>query len=92
MNTSKSAEWLEVIAAEPMLAALLFEVEATADRGGLWFCRVIVWQREFKPRLMRLVGWGRVEDPEWLQTPAAYQTAYRAVFEALPPCRADGCP
>ena len=38
MNTSKSVEWPEVIAAEPQLADLMAEIKAIRDGGGASFC------------------------------------------------------
>ena len=69
---------------------------AVRDRGGPGFCANAVWYGYrghcgIKRRLVRLVGWGaEVADPV-LRSPAAYDVAYRELYDPLPPCRSCAC-
>jgi hypothetical protein len=58
---------------------------------GPRFCRRIAWQ-EFRPRLVRIVGWGAPPGtPAVLLTVAAFDRAERALYKLLPDCGAE-CP
>jgi hypothetical protein len=79
----------ELAREEPRLAALAHDIRAVKDTGGRWFCAADHWYHDFKPRLMRLVGWG-AEQPE-LRSCEAYDTAYDFLFDLLPDCRECHC-
>lgn len=81
----------ELAVIEPELSALLAEAEAVKDDGKLEsFCANRRWCKEFKPRLLKLVGWARKDKPE-LNTTKAYDVAYKVIYGALPACRDCGC-
>lgn len=54
------------------------------------FCANRRWCKEFKPRLLKLVGWARKDKPE-LSTTKAYDVAYEVIYGALPACRDCAC-
>jgi hypothetical protein len=79
----------ELCRREPRLATLERDVQAVKDTGGPWFCANDHWYGSFKPRLVRLVGFG-ADEPE-LRTTEAYDVAYGALYEQLPDCRNCRC-
>lgn len=84
-------EFDELAAVEPKLSALLAEAGAVKDDGKpKSFCANRHWYREFKPRLLNLVGWRRTDVPG-LGTSRAYDVAYAVIYDALPACRDCGC-
>jgi hypothetical protein len=84
--------WNDLVAAEPRLAVLLADARAVRDdRRRPSFCANAVWfgwhgDGGFKSQLRYLVGWGCRPDPI-LGTQAAYDLAYRTIYNALPDCR-----
>ncbi len=89
--------WDELIAIEPGLAALLAEVRR--ERPGRRYCANARWfghaphrGEGFKPRMERLVGWRAEGGDPRLRTAAAYDAAYRTLYDALPGCRGCACP
>jgi hypothetical protein len=86
--------WQTLVAAEPRLADPLEEARAVRDPGtaagfctnGTWFG----WGRRapgFKPRVERLVGWGRPGTDPVLGSSDAYDVATTVLYDALPNCR-----
>jgi hypothetical protein len=53
------------------------------------FCANYLWYREFKPEVVRLVGYSRKGHPT-LGTSQAYATAYHTLWDLLPDCRHEG--
>ena len=82
--------WAQLARLEPGLARLRREARATDGRAR-HFCANRVWYDRFKPRLSRLVGWGRDDGPAVLRTQAAYALAYDTVYQELPGCRGCWC-
>lgn len=75
---------------EPRLLGLVQEAALVNDSAPN-FCANEIWSEQFKPRLMRLVGWyAECAHPE-VQDEAAYQVAYDVVYRALPDCRNCAC-
>jgi hypothetical protein len=86
----REPDWSALVQAEPRLADLALEAVAQAGEGA--WCRWRWYERELKPRVELLVGWGahyREGAPPVLTTPAAYETAVAYLTDLLPPCR--GC-
>ncbi len=89
----------QLAALEPDLARLEYEIRAWARTplGDDW-CANARWYgygrfrgMGYKPRMVELVGIGaRGEDPA-LHTSAAYDVAYRHLYELLPDCRRCTC-
>ena len=82
--------WAQLARLEPGLARLRRQARATDGRDPR-FCANRVWYDCFKPRLSRLVGWGRDDGPRLLRTQAAYALAYDTVYQELPGCRGCWC-
>jgi hypothetical protein len=58
-------------------------------RRGPRFCRRACWA-EFRPRLVRIVGWGAPPStPTLLKTLDAFDVAEKTLRELLPPCGAE---
>jgi hypothetical protein len=74
--------WEELVAIEPRLAELRADAAASRRAGQ---CSNNVWYAKFRPRLVRLAGFG-AEKPE-LRNSNYYDTAYDAVYAALSPPR-----
>ncbi len=72
--------WEQLAALEPRLADL--RARARRMRGSR-FCVNQVWYTQFKPELVRLVGWLRRSGPDLLRTSRAYDVAYRAIYDEL---------
>ncbi|OPX90289.1 MAG: hypothetical protein A4E53_01175 [Pelotomaculum sp. PtaB.Bin104] len=68
---------------EPRLQQLYNEARKVKVKDDS-FCANSVWYRQFKPRLLELVGFGAAW-PE-LQSPTAYDVAYQTIYNALPNC------
>jgi hypothetical protein len=92
--------WSHLTRLEPRLRKLLAEARAVRDDfTTAAFCGNAPWYgldgwrgRGFKRRLALLVGWLRPDGHPVLSGSAAYDVAYRTVYEALPDCRgACGC-
>ena len=81
--------WDRLVAAEPRLEELLADCQAV-DGSDEHFCANRVWCRDFKPRLVELVGWDREGHPE-LESHEAYDVAYDTCYHALPDCRDCTC-
>ncbi len=83
--------WARLARLEPQLAALLVEARAVDPGDNPHFCANRVWYRDFKPRLLHLVGWCRDDGAPLLQTQAAYALAYETIYDVLPGCRGCWC-
>jgi hypothetical protein len=69
------------------LRSAVLKVERRAR--GPRFCRRVCWA-EFRPRLLRLVGWGAPRrSPPLLQTVDAFDLAERSLYALLPECGPD---
>jgi hypothetical protein len=78
----------ELVAQEPQIQRLLDEAAAVRDDPEKeCFCANILFSTLFKPRLLRLVGWNRVERDPVLSTSLAYDLAFDAIYDRLPSCR-----
>jgi hypothetical protein len=82
----------ELARVEPRLLDLLAEARSHHNNRDADFCALDVWfgragtGPSFKKRLGRLVGFA-AEQGGVLRTSAAYQVAYRTIYQALPDCR-----
>lgn len=83
--------WDQLVSLEPRLAGLLKEADAVRDPGGSSFCANSVWYTRFKPRLVKLVGWGAEKQDKVLRSPEAYDLSYEQIYYALPSCRNCMC-
>ena len=86
--------WAELVEREPALGQLEREVRALRRQPRpANFCANEVWYgfgrwrgMGFRERVVGLVGWcARSADPD-LRTSAAYDVAYRRLYESLPDC------
>jgi hypothetical protein len=76
----------EMCELERGLKELRDDVAAVEDDGTKpQFCANTIWIRKFKPRLVKLVGVSAQIDE--LRTIAAYDLAYRTLYQMLPACR-----
>jgi hypothetical protein len=78
---------------EPNLLVLANDArEYRDDSQQPSFCANWIWYRKgLRQRLIRLVGWhSRHADPI-VRSQAAYDVAYRAIYEMLPDCRGCEC-
>ena len=89
--SGETLTWQLLTEREPRLAQLLKEAKAVSAHGDANFCANQVWYREFKPRLLRLVGWLARTDDAIIRGCEAYDIAYRTVYSVLPACRNCGC-
>jgi hypothetical protein len=73
-----------------VLRELEADIKACADKnkGRKGFCANKVWYREFKKRLIRIVGDFAVD--ERLGSSAAYDVAYGYLYDLLPDCDHEG--
>ena len=79
--------WAEMVR-EPRLGDLYAEASYSRKPGS---SPNDIWYRSFKPRLVRLVGFGAAQSE--LRSTDAYDTAYDAVYAALSsPRRKLRCP
>jgi hypothetical protein len=74
---------------DPRLRELAVDICRVKDAGPYGFCANYVWGREFKPRMVDLVGWDAT-DPR-LTSSEAYNVAYAYLYDLLPGCRECGC-
>jgi hypothetical protein len=87
--------WGDLVAREPRLGELLAAIRAM-PRDDPHFCGVRAWFGPkyrgdgLKAKMVALVGWHAENDDPVLSSSEAYQTAYRKVYGALPPC--GDCP
>ncbi|MET0601357.1 MAG: GIY-YIG nuclease family protein [Baekduia sp.] len=80
---------------DPRLERLVNDARVEAERAPRMstVCREDAFERRFRPRLERLVGWGRRgAGPRGLATRAAYDVAEAGLRDLLPPCRGCLCP
>ncbi len=77
----------ELTGLEPELQTLLNEAREITARGLPDFCANYIWYKQFKRRLVTLVGWYAKRRILPLTTPAAYDLAHKTIYEALPDCR-----
>jgi len=95
-DAERDARVAELLRAEPRLAELLREVEATEDDGrSSWFCSNYVWL-PLNTRLRLIVGVARTPQPGDAARAELYESrTYELVFgflsQRMPPCRACGC-
>ncbi len=89
----------QLAALEPGLARLEYEMRAWARTplGDAW-CANARWYgygrfrgMGYRARLVALVGWGSKHPDARLHSSAAYEVAYRHLYELLPDCRDCGC-
>lgn len=81
----ETLSWSDLVQLEPTLGTL--ERQARAVRADdPWFCANDVWFREFKPLLVKLVGWNARSPHEVMHRSEAYDIAYRHIYDQLPPC------
>ena len=73
-------QWARLVAEEPELASL--EREVRALRRGRGYNQEAFYQREMKPWLRQLVGWG-ARNPK-LRTSRAFEIAVRYLYDLLP--------
>lgn len=77
---------------EPQLLVLRDEAASyREEKRDDEFCANAVWHGYYgevgiKPRLVELVGWGRMDGAEELRTQDAYDAAYSCIYEQLPSC------
>ena len=82
--------WTQIVKAEPRLKALYDEARAVRDdKTREWFCANHVWYEDFKPRLVKLVGWECRNS--LIRDDKSYDTAYQRIYRALPDCRGCQC-
>lgn len=80
----------ELFREEPGLARLEKRIRAERKhRRDPSYCANQAWIFEFKPELVKLVGW-RAQKPQ-LRTSEAYDAAYDALYRLLPDCRNCAC-
>jgi len=87
-----SHETQKLFTSEPRLASLLAEAKGIRDCGTTRsFCANFMFYklRGLKDRLQSLVGYDAA-NPR-LRTSRAYDLAYTAIYEVLPPCRNCAC-
>ena len=84
---------------EPRLADLLAEARRHRPRSREPVCANAILSgygeyrgRGIKNRPIRLVGWASESPDPTLHTSMAYDTAYHAIYCALPDCRRCACP
>ncbi len=80
----------ELIELQPALQGL---VDATklVDDSSPNFCANDLWISQFKPYLVRMVGWLAEDDRPIIKTNAAYEVAYEAIYDLMPDCKDCGC-
>jgi predicted GIY-YIG superfamily endonuclease len=87
-----------VIALEPRLASLEEQVQQYRSQRFAEFCANTVWygyagEIGIRPQLVKLVGWERRSDasaPGLLKSSAAYEAAYKYLWDSVPVCSHDG--
>mgnify|MGYP000961147302 CR=1 FL=1 len=80
----------ELVELEPDLDQML-EVARLLQPEGRRFCANEIWGAVLKPRLLQLVGWSCLRRNPALRSSAAYSTAYRRIYDALPACYGCSC-
>lgn len=75
--------WKELCELEPSLKELYSEARAVKATDEC-FCANRLWYSRFKPRLVKLAGWGARDIK--LRSSGAYDTAYEKIYRALPDC------
>lgn len=89
-NESAKILWKQISELEPALLSMYNEAASIKDdRKSKRFCANSVWSHDFKPRLVKLVGWD--SNVELLQSTTAYDVAYRMIYDVLPDCRNCFC-
>ncbi len=85
----RAPTWKQIVNVEPRLEELYQEAKAV-DGGAPYFCANRVWGQVngLRARLISLVGW--VAEIGVLRFSAAYDIAYRKVYDVLPACRHKG--
>lgn len=78
----------ELMIEEPGLAQLANDIKKV-DGTGQNFCANFVWYKQFKPRLIKLVG-DFATNPV-LHTRKAYDEAYQTLYKMLPDCKDCFC-
>ena len=80
--------WNDLAEREPRLVVLLMEIKQVKDdKSKRSFCANRVWYRDFKPRMIVLVGWDAEKDDPMLRTQEAYDICYDYLYAKLPNCR-----
>ena len=80
----------ELCRLEPGLQRLLNDARRVTSQGDPHFCANEIWYRQFKPRLLKLVGWQSICPDKQLHNSTAYDVGYSIIYGALPDCR-DCC-
>ncbi len=81
-------EFLALCLIEPRLLDV-FGMAARVSGMEPNYCANHLWISKIKPLMHSLAGWRAEKDG--LRTRSAYDTAYHAIYEILPPCRDCGC-
>jgi|SRR5215831_2209207 len=89
-NDEDRTLWARMKKLAPELLRLELRAQETGDPGGKSFCAQLTFMDRFKPRVSELVGWRR-KDEDLLSTSQAYDLAYEAISDGLPPCRYCAC-
>jgi hypothetical protein len=91
--------WAELVEREPALGQLEREMRAFRRTPlGDDFCANARWYgyarfkgMGYRARVVALIGWGSRHSDPALHTSAAYEVAYRHLYELLPDCRDCAC-
>lgn len=84
--------WEYIVQLEPKLLELEKQIKAVKDdRTKPSFCANNVWYRQFKPKMVVLVGWSSKSKLPELMTDDAYDVAYDHLYALLPNCRNCMC-
>lgn len=84
--------WNDLTEREPRLIGLLIDIKMVKDdKAKRSFCANQVWYRDFKPRVITLVGWYAELDDPMLRTMEAYDIGYQYLYKHLPNCRSCLC-
>lgn len=86
-------DWNNLVHLEPRLEGLHNQILQCREENinKERFCANAVWYRQFKPQLVKLVGWDRIYDgPGELCSTEAYDTAYETLYDLLPDCKHEG--
>lgn len=79
-------DWADFVQREPRLLLLFNDIrEIKDDKTKPSFCANFIWYRDFKPRMIKLAGWGCKD--EVLKTCKSYDMVYEKLYNALPNCR-----
>ena len=83
--------WKQLCQIEPRLVALYNDCKAETSTDNPNYCANRVWYRQYKPRLVKLVGMEAEITNYDLMGNDAYDMAYRKCYESMPNCRNCSC-